>query len=120
LSQSETPSDARQQTQLRQITDHFGLCGAYHKVLRRELCNTSSTDAAPRLIMGEPGPRSFVIRENGLEFELSFTEGYSTGLFLDQRDNRRRLLTGHVAAGFDLAHGEIGNQKLEILNTFAY
>ena len=31
-------------------------------------------------------------------FELSFNEGYSVGLFLDQRDNRRRFLTSHVAA----------------------
>jgi len=140
LSQSETPSDARQQTQLGQITDHFGLRGAYHKVLRRELCGTSPTDAAPRLIMGEPGPRSFVIRENGLEFELSFTEGYSTGLFLDQRDNRRRLITGYVAPGFSISslsprplptkplntRGKIDNpsQKQDsrptLLNAFAY
>jgi len=30
-----------------------------------------------------------------------FHEGYSTGLLLDQRDNRRRFLTGHIAADFD-------------------
>jgi 23S rRNA (cytosine1962-C5)-methyltransferase len=36
-------------------------------------------------------------------------------LFLDQRDNRRRLLTHHIASGF-----EIRNSKFEILNTFAY
>jgi len=37
-----------------------------------------------------------------VQYELSFQEGYSVGLFLDQRDNRRRFLSGHVAAGFPL------------------
>src|SRR5205814_10649578 len=31
---------------------------------------------------------------------LSYTASGSVGLFIDQLDNRRRLLTGHVAAGF--------------------
>lgn len=30
----------------------------------------------------------FFIRENGLQFEVSFRSGYSQGLFLDQRENR--------------------------------
>jgi len=48
------------------------------------------------------------------QFELSFNEGYSVGLFLDQRDNRRRLLARHVAAEFPLFNTE------QVLNTFAY
>jgi 23S rRNA (cytosine1962-C5)-methyltransferase len=140
LSQSETPSDARQQSQLRQIIEHLCVRGAYHKVLRREVCGTSPTDAAARVIFGEPALRSFVIRENGLQFEISFTEGYSTGLFLDQRDNRRRLITGYVAPGFLLSplnRGSLPTNPLEdqakiddsrqkrdsaptLLNTFAY
>lgn len=56
-----------------------------------------------------------MIRENGVRYEIRFDQGYSVGLFLDQRDNRRRLLTGHVAAGFPpLGHGG------ELLNCFAY
>ena len=51
---------------------------------------------------------------------MSFNEGYSVGLFLDQRDNRRRFLTGHIAADFPLFKSEIGNPKSEILNCFAY
>jgi 23S rRNA (cytosine1962-C5)-methyltransferase len=55
---------------------------------------------------------------------LSFQEGYSVGLFLDQRDNRRRLRTGHIAAGFPLAAprtvGQPPDDRPEILNTFAY
>ncbi len=51
---------------------------------------------------------------------MSFNEGYSVGLFLDQRDNRRRFLTGHIAADFPLFKSEIRNPKSEILNCFAY
>jgi len=49
---------------------------------------------------------------------LSFNEGYSVGLFLDQRDNRRRLLASHVAAGFSLPRG--ASPAPALLNTFAY
>jgi 23S rRNA (cytosine1962-C5)-methyltransferase len=44
------------------------------------------------------------------------------GLFLDQRDNRRRLLTGHIAAGFSLFDSQLKthNSKFQVLNTFAY
>ena len=31
------------------------------------------------------------IRENGVNFEVDFTEGHKTGFFCDQRDNRERL-----------------------------
>jgi 23S rRNA (cytosine1962-C5)-methyltransferase len=68
--------------------------------------------------MGQEAPERFLVRENGLQFELSFCEGCSVGLFLDQRDNRRRLLTNHVAAGFPVWIGSPGEG--EVLNTFAY
>jgi 23S rRNA (cytosine1962-C5)-methyltransferase len=57
-----------------------------------------------------------VIGENGVRYEMSFREGYSVGLFLDQRDNRRRLLTGRIAADFP-APTSPGSQ---LLNCFAY
>jgi 23S rRNA (cytosine1962-C5)-methyltransferase len=47
------------------------------------------------------------IRENGLNFLIGFGEGLSTGIFLDQRENRRRLLMANLA-------GET------LLNCFAY
>jgi 23S rRNA (cytosine1962-C5)-methyltransferase len=49
---------------------------------------------------------------------LSFTEGYSIGLFLDQRENRRRLLSGYISSGFPLFDSEI--PAPEVLNTFSY
>ena len=76
-------------------------------------------EASPQLLTGAAAPERFPVHENGVTFELSLTEGYSVGLFLDQRDNRRRLLTGHVAAGFPLgAEGQAGVP--EVLNCFAY
>jgi 23S rRNA (cytosine1962-C5)-methyltransferase len=54
------------------------------------------------------------VRENGLRFELRLDEGGSTGLFLDQRENRRRLQEHYVAPGFELPPAP------EVLNAFAY
>ncbi len=96
--------------------------GAYHKILRREVRGKSLNEAAPHHVFGATAPEKFSIRENGLQFELSFSEGYSVGLFLDQRDNRRRILNGHVAAGFALRESPIADcpSPIEVLNTFAY
>jgi 23S rRNA (cytosine1962-C5)-methyltransferase len=68
----------------------------------------------------EAATTAFEVLENGIRYEMSFNEGYSVGLFLDQRDNRRRFSTGHIAANFPLFKSEIGNLKSEILNCFAY
>lgn len=93
----------------------------YHKILNRQVRRTATSEASPQLVCGIEAPPRFAIRENDVQFELSFNEGYSVGIFLDQRDNRRRLLTGHVGAGFELpllARG--GAVRSEVLNTFAY
>lgn len=93
--------------------------GIYHKRLRRDVRRTTVAETSPVLVEGEASPERFGIRENGVEFEVSFGEGYSVGLFLDQRDNRRRLLRGHVAAGFPMPAGA-GLDGVELLNCFAY
>lgn len=92
--------------------------GAYHKMLARAPRPTTWAEASAIPVMGEEAPERFLIRENGLQFELSFNEGGSTGLFLDQRDNRRRFLVNHVAADFPLFLGSPA--QAEVLNTFAY
>jgi 23S rRNA (cytosine1962-C5)-methyltransferase len=53
-----------------------------------------------------------------VRYEINFNEGYSVGIFLDQRDNRRRLLTNYVAPDFIVKEG--GLKGAEFLNTFAY
>ncbi len=120
----------------------------YHKTLSRHVRRTTTAETSPQLVSGDAAPERFVIRENGVKFEMSFNEGYSVGLFLDQRDNRRRFLANHVAADFSLYKSgdrSVGDQPLtrptatlspsdgerdgvrgfplfqsEILNTFAY
>ncbi len=95
---------------------HKAGTGVYVKFLNRQVRRAAATDSSPRLHSGEPAPASFLVKENGLQYELSFQEGYSVGLFLDQRDNRRRLLSGYIGTGFpQLAMG-----NLAVLNTFSY
>jgi 23S rRNA (cytosine1962-C5)-methyltransferase len=156
LSQSEQPLTDRQREFLKSRMSDAGsaahgapaatagrrgeprILGAYHKVLTRQVRRASAAEVAPQRVAGEAAPERFAIRENGVRFELSFREGYSVGLFLDQRDNRRRFLTGHVAAGFSLMAQERmtrvpeqleksgtrvtrpSDAGFEVLNTFAY
>ena len=72
----------------------------YRKLLNRDVRKAVSNANSPELAEGPPLPSRFIVWENGVKFELRFDEGYSVGLFLDQRDNRRRLLVNHVGAGF--------------------
>ena len=93
----------------------------YHKTLSRHVRRTTTAETSPQLISGEAAPERFVIRENGVKFEMSFNEGYSVGLFLDQRDNRRRFLTNHIAANFELfPRPQTPDPRPEVLNTFSY
>lgn len=87
--------------------------GIYFKTLNRQVQKSTLEQASPRHVSGPLAPDPFMVLENGVQFEISFNQGYSTGLFLDQRENRRRLLIRYVAPGFDLPAGEV-------LNTFAY
>ena len=98
------------------LAGYAGSKAVYVKCLNRQVRRTVASDSSPRLQSGEASPAAFLVKENGLQYELSFQEGYSVGLFLDQRDNRRRLLTGYVSAGFP----RFSMDKLSVLNTFAY
>ena len=118
LSQGEVALSPEHRTQ---ITISAPSLGAYHKTLSRHVRRTNAAESSPQLVHGQAAPERFAIRENGVQFELSFAEGYSVGLFLDQRDNRRRLLTGHIAADFELfPKAQTPEFRPEVLNTFAY
>jgi 23S rRNA (cytosine1962-C5)-methyltransferase len=95
-----------------------GLKTVLHKRLRKDVRQTDVDTASPKLIAGAPAPSEWQVTENSVRYILRGNEGYSVGLFLDQRDNRRRLLTRHVAAGFALSTENGG--KPDVLNTFAY
>jgi 23S rRNA (cytosine1962-C5)-methyltransferase len=76
------------------------------RVFGRFVPRQNDDRSAPVLLEGDPGlPLTTTVRESGLVYGLDFAAGYSVGLFLDQRANRRL-----VAA--------YGTKKL--LNTFAY
>jgi 23S rRNA (cytosine1962-C5)-methyltransferase len=120
LSQSEAALSAKQTEELSRLAKLFSARGAYHKILSRQVRRATASEASPQLVLGEAAPGRFEILENGVRYELSFNEGYSVGLFLDQRDNRRRLLTGHLAADFPLFHSALRTPHPALLNTFAY
>jgi 23S rRNA (cytosine1962-C5)-methyltransferase len=118
LAQSEGPLTEQQQGRLTGMKFR----SLYHQRLTRNVRGAAAETLAPQFVAGEPAPERFEVRENGVRFELSFAEGYSTGLFGDQRDNRRRLLSGHLAAGFALPplRSGAGAPGGEVLNLFAY
>lgn len=53
-------------------------------------------------VFGEAPPARFAVHEHGLAYEISLTETQHTGLFLDQRDARRRVQ--RLAAGLRVAN----------------
>jgi 23S rRNA (cytosine1962-C5)-methyltransferase len=121
LSQSADPLGPDRRAWLAGWRQRVSARGVYHKLLRRGLGRLSARETEPRLVLGDPAPERISIPENGIRFELSFEQGYSVGLFLDQRDNRRRLLTGHVGGGFQLyPTKETPDAVPAVLNTFAY
>lgn len=118
LSQSQKPLSGKQKAILQELVAHHGARAVYHKTLSRYIRGAAIQQTSPEYLFGEAVPDELQICENGVTFALRFNEGYSVGLFLDQRDNRRRFLVNHVAARFPLF--EPAAQDIEVLNTFAY
>jgi 23S rRNA (cytosine1962-C5)-methyltransferase len=102
--------------QLRVEQEHKSV---YFRPLLRQVRRAGLDEASPRLVEGLSAPDPFTVRENGITYELSFSQGYSVGLFLDQRDNRRRLLTRYIAPDFALRQID-STTPWAVLNTFAY
>ncbi len=111
-------AEALTSAHLAQVPGWPGRQAVYHRRLDRQVRRTAPAEVSPQWVEGTAVIGPFEIRENGLRFELSFDEGYSVGLFLDQRDNRRRLLVNHIAADFPVFEGGLAGR--EVLNTFAY
>jgi 23S rRNA (cytosine1962-C5)-methyltransferase len=120
LSQSASSLSPTDQERVTQFARALNAQGVYFKRLSLRPSESLAETVTPQLHAGTAAPERFNILENGLKFELSFAEGYSVGLFLDQRDNRRRLLTGHIAAGFPFLEEPATSRKPEVLNVFAY
>lgn len=118
LSQGEAPLTEAQDQQLIAWLPELKLRGAYHKILRRHVRQSRPAEVSPKWVAGEVVPDELVVRENRLHFVLRFGEGYSIGLFLDQRENRRRFLMNRVTADFPLF--ELDAPGAQVLNVFAY
>jgi 23S rRNA (cytosine1962-C5)-methyltransferase len=74
---------------------------------RRDLRRAEAPELAPNLpSAGEPSPSPLSVSERGLTILTELGDGLSTGLFIDQRDNRARVR-------------EIASGK-QVLNLFSY
>lgn len=108
LIQSATdPSDSL----LKELRAVFPDAGIYHKRLRVDVGLTAKEAVAPQKLDGPDAPADWLVKENGTAYRIQFDQGYSVGLFLDQLDNRQRLLRG-----FAPRQGGAGR----MLNLFAY
>src|SRR3972149_9098666 len=86
------------------------ICNALNDILAPESITEKTRlkgeDIKTHLVSGKEIPGDFIVLENGIKFNISFLEGGGTGLFLDQRDNRKKIQA-------------LANNK-EILNCFCY
>lgn len=91
----------------------YGVQAVYYKLFARDRSRLSgqlpsqTTDPIP--LSGRSLPESVLIREYSWELEVRLYDGLSTGLFLDQRNNRQWVYQRVLGSG-----------KAQILNTFAY
>jgi len=95
---------------LRQIANWYaGMLGVrtvFARVAPRRRTATSPAAAGETMVLKGTPREEVIVRENGVRFLVQPGAAGSVGLFLDQRDNRRRI--AQLAAGKDL------------LNLFAY
>ena len=75
--------------------DALGFDGVYLKLRPRQanvLVDTRRDDLAPRApVRGSAAPDELVVHEEGAPFAVRLGDGLSTGIFLDQRLNRRAV-----------------------------
>jgi 23S rRNA (cytosine1962-C5)-methyltransferase len=85
-----------------------GVRGVYVKRReRRDLRRAEAPELAPATpLAGEPAPVPLAVREGALTILTELGDGLSTGLFVDQRDNRARI-------------GALSADK-QVLNLFSY
>ncbi|OGR30608.1 MAG: SAM-dependent methyltransferase [Desulfuromonadales bacterium GWD2_54_10] len=78
------------------LQELFKPLGIYEKTRpqkTRELEAVSDSKSYGRLLSGKAAPQRLEVQENGLNFLVSLEQGLNTGLFLDQRRNRRDLMS---------------------------
>lgn len=75
-------------------------------------------EVKPVKLFGKRNSAETVVIEHGVRYLVRMEEGYSVGLFLDQRDNRRRLLSGYIGSNFPPFDSR--SSAKECLNLFSY
>jgi len=92
LSLSSDEASERKQ-ELADLLVELGARGVYLKQrARADLRREVHAELAPKApIAGEPAPLSLVVTEGQARYGVTLDEGLSSGLFLDQRDNRARI-----------------------------
>ncbi len=118
LIQSSQSLNEKQKEAIQLLQYKLKLKSVYFKRLNRRIQKASNEDSAPQLIAGVKASQSFEATELSVHYQLSFNQGYSSGLFLDMRDNRQRLLTNLVKPGFSIFDRASGTPS--VLNTFSY
>jgi 23S rRNA (cytosine1962-C5)-methyltransferase len=96
----------------------------FRRVFARFLPKKNAEREAPRLILGDPGTNlESTALERTLRYGIDFGAGYSVGLFIDQRENRRfvrelapRTLLNCFAytCSFSVAAGTVGATTVSI------
>ena len=107
------------QARWKQCGQGWGFDSGFWKQHDRRLQGKGKADLCPEPIWGTSDAAASSILESGVRYEISFEEGYSFGLFLDQRENRWRLLNNQIEPGFPVFNGS-GAAPPRILNTFSY
>ncbi len=77
---------------LQELLSPLGIYEKSRPQKTRELEAASDSKNYGRLLVGKAAPQRLEVRENGLVFLVSLEQGLNTGLFLDQRRNRRDLM----------------------------
>jgi 23S rRNA (cytosine1962-C5)-methyltransferase len=78
---------------LQELCNPLGIYEKSRPQKTRELEAVSDNKVYGRLLAGRPAPLRLEVSENGLTFLVSLEQGLNSGLFLDQRRNRRDLMT---------------------------
>jgi len=77
---------------LQNLLSPAGIYEKFRPQQTRELAAAGDSKRYSRLLAGAPAPGRQSVQENGLNFLVELEAGLNTGLFLDQRENRRELM----------------------------
>jgi 23S rRNA (cytosine1962-C5)-methyltransferase len=119
LLQSVRPPSENERSQLEGLGRELGFGSGFWKCHERGVQGKTKADLSPKPLWGGAEARQGIIVESGAKYSVDFDEGYSFGLFLDQRENRHRLRNNLIEPGLP-AFSDTVDGPPQVLNTFAY